>query len=89
MLVSFLAVVALTPAKKPEWEEELPLGGPSQPDGPFPDGAADEPFADAPAGRAFSDTPPLGTWRGHDRPLVSTVGRRFVFGASSEQMDET
>jgi uncharacterized protein involved in exopolysaccharide biosynthesis len=89
MLVSFLAVVALTPAKKPEWEDELPLGGPSEPDGPFPDTPADEPFTDAPAGTPFTDTPSLGTWRGHDRPLVATVGRRFVFGASSEQMDET
>jgi uncharacterized protein involved in exopolysaccharide biosynthesis len=89
MLVSFLAVVALTPAKKPEWEEELPLGGPSQPDRPFADTSADEPFAEAPAGRSFPDTPSLGTWRGNDRPLVATVGRRFVFGASSEQMDET
>lgn len=89
MLVSFLAVVALTPAKKPEWEEELPLGGPSQPDGLFPDTSADEPFADAPAGTSFPDTPSLGTWRSNERPLVATVGRRFVFGASSEQMDET
>jgi uncharacterized protein involved in exopolysaccharide biosynthesis len=89
MLVSFLAVVALTPAKKPEWEEELPLGGPSESDGRFPDPSSDEPFADAPAGTPFTDPPTLGSWRGHDRPLVATVGRRFVFGASSEQMDET
>jgi len=28
LLVSFLAVVALTPAKKEAWEDELPIGGP-------------------------------------------------------------
>lgn len=34
MLVSFLAVVLLTPAKKEEWEDELPLGNPLSPEVP-------------------------------------------------------
>jgi uncharacterized protein involved in exopolysaccharide biosynthesis len=34
LLVSFLAVVALTPAKKELWEDELPIGGPFVPDVP-------------------------------------------------------
>jgi uncharacterized protein involved in exopolysaccharide biosynthesis len=90
MLASFLAVVAMTPAKKEDWEDELPLGRPSERGGsdeadeasaePFPVGSTDAPFPDA------SSTP---NWRGHDRPLVATAGRRFVFGMSSEQMDET
>jgi uncharacterized protein involved in exopolysaccharide biosynthesis len=33
-LVSFLAAVALTPAKKETWEDELPIGGPLVPDLP-------------------------------------------------------
>jgi len=84
VLASLLAVVAMTPAKKEEeWVEELPLGGPADPDAP------DEAFPDTAAGDPFEETPTNGAWRGHDRPLVATVGRRFVFGASSEQMDET
>jgi uncharacterized protein involved in exopolysaccharide biosynthesis len=34
VLVSFLAIVALTPAKKEAWEDELPIGGPFGPDVP-------------------------------------------------------
>ena len=92
-LASFLAVVAMTPAKKEEWEDELPIGRPSEPDVP-----ADPPFVEAPtaepvpegsAAESSPDASSTPTWRGHDRPLVATAGRRFVFGMSSEQMDET
>ena len=42
LLVSFLAVVALTPAKKEVWEDELPIGNQLGPDvppaDPFPAG---------------------------------------------------
>ena len=90
MLASFLAIVAMTPAKKEQWEDELPLGGPSDLDGADdPDGATVDPFPDSPDGDPFPDAPPMPSWRGHDRPLVATAGRRFVFGMSSEQMDET
>jgi uncharacterized protein involved in exopolysaccharide biosynthesis len=34
LLVSFLAVVAMTPAKKEVWEDELPIGGPFAPNVP-------------------------------------------------------
>jgi len=34
LLVSFMAVVALTPVKKEVWEDELPIGGPFVPDVP-------------------------------------------------------
>ena len=37
VLVSFLAVVALTPGKKEAWEDELPIAGPLAPDVPSPD----------------------------------------------------
>jgi uncharacterized protein involved in exopolysaccharide biosynthesis len=37
VLVSFLAVVALTPAKKEAWEDELPIGRSLVPDVPRPD----------------------------------------------------
>jgi uncharacterized protein involved in exopolysaccharide biosynthesis len=80
-LVSFLAIVAMTPAKKEEWEDELPLGRPSDPD--------DGPFPDSPDGEQFADAPSVPAWPGHERSLVATAGRRFVFGMSSEQMDET
>src|SRR4051794_21891558 len=40
LLVSFLAVVALTPAKKEAWEDELPIGAPLSPDGPPADPSA-------------------------------------------------
>jgi uncharacterized protein involved in exopolysaccharide biosynthesis len=80
VLASFLAIVAMTPSKKEEWEDELPLGRPADLDRSDDDDASVEPFGDEPA---------AATWRGHDRPLVATAGRRFVFGMSSEQMDES
>jgi hypothetical protein len=89
-LASFLAVVAMTPAKKEEWEDELPLGSPTDLDGPGdPDGAVVEHFPGGSADESFPAPPSMPAWRGHDRPLVATAGRRFVFGMSSEQMDET
>lgn len=90
-LASFLAVVAMTPAKKEqEWEDELPLGHPSGLDRPADsDRPTAEPFPSGSAGDPFPDGPSMPSWRGHDRPLVATAGRRFVFGMSSEQMDET
>lgn len=89
-LASFLAVVAMTPAKKEEWEDELPLGSPTGLDGPGdPDGAGVEHFPGGSADESFPAPPSMPAWRGHDRPLVATAGRRFVFGMSSEQMDET
>jgi len=54
LLVSFLAVVALTPAKRELWEDELPLGGPL-PSDPFRGGApgpASSPAQSSPAAAA-------------------------------------
>lgn len=49
LLVSFLAVVLLTPAKKEAWEDEIPIGGPFGPDvprpGPFGAGSSNGPTA--------------------------------------------
>jgi uncharacterized protein involved in exopolysaccharide biosynthesis len=89
LLASFLAVVALTPAKE-EWEDELPLGRPADPDrfGHL-DGAAAEPFPGASSEQPFPDDPAGARLRGRGRPLVARTGRRLVFGMTSEQMDET
>jgi uncharacterized protein involved in exopolysaccharide biosynthesis len=82
LLVSFLAVVALTPAKREVWEDELPLGRPSGLDG-SPEGS----FPEAP-GEPFPGASSVPTGWGQDRSLVATAGRRFILGNSSEQMDE-
>jgi uncharacterized protein involved in exopolysaccharide biosynthesis len=74
LLVSFLAVVALTPAKKESWEDELPLGRPSGLDGAL--------------GTSFPERPPVPTGLGRDGPLVAAAERRFGFGTTSGQMDE-
>lgn len=74
LLVSFLAVVALTPAKKEPWEDELPLGQPLAPDRP-------------PAG-AFHTPPSAPTAFGQHRPRLSTGERRFSFRSGSEQVDD-
>ena len=63
LLVSFLAVVALTPAKKEVWEDELPIGGPL-----FPDVPPADPF---PAG-----SPGVPTTPERSAPASAAVGRR-------------
>ncbi len=72
LLVSFLAVVALTPAKKESWEDELPIGSPLGPDGP-----PANPFrAEGPVGATGSaHATPGATAFGHRR--LSLGDRRF------------
>jgi|GEM_PF-3300893 len=71
-VVSFLAVMALTPARKEAWEDELPIGGPPAPHapspGPFPDGS---PGAPAPGPGAVPGAALLG------QPRLSLGERRF------------
>jgi hypothetical protein len=74
VLVSFLAVVALTPAKKEAWEDELPMGGPFVPEVPPAD-----PFRAGPRGvpTAFAQSAPLATAAG--QPRLTLGDRRFQF----------
>jgi len=83
LLVSFLAVVALTPAKKEAWEDELPTGAPFVPSvppvDPFRAGATGVPMASA-----HSAQPATGAR--HSR--LSLGDRRFQVGARSEPTQE-
>lgn len=84
LLLSFLVVVALTPAKKEVWEDELPLGTPLAPNGATDTfrGQGSVPTA---AGNGQSDLP---TAVGQDGPGLSTSERRFVFIRPSKQTDD-
>lgn len=83
LLISFLAVVAMTPAKKEAWEDELPLGNPRRSDLPPAD-----PFRAAP--------PVVATPSAHSSPGTSALGerrlslghRRFQLRAQSAPTDE-
>jgi hypothetical protein len=71
LLVSFLAVVALTPAKKESWEDELPIGSPLGPVLPTTD-----PFRAKSPGAAAASPHPTGTTAfGHRRLFLGD--RRF------------
>jgi hypothetical protein len=74
VLVSFLAVVLLTPAKKEAWEDELPIGGPFAPDVPraHPLRAASPAVPTAPA----QSTPPAPI--GGGQPRLSLADRGFA-----------
>jgi hypothetical protein len=82
LLVSFLAVVALTPAKKELWEDELPIGGPLFPDVPS------DPFGAASPGvpTATEDSALASTWSG--QPRLSLGERRFQFRTRSAHNEE-
>jgi uncharacterized protein involved in exopolysaccharide biosynthesis len=73
LLVSFLAVVALTPAKKEVWEDELPVGKPILPDrdlsSPLPDRELSSPQDENGTGSL-------------------SAKRRFALPHSSEKVDE-
>ena len=72
LLASILAVVALTPAKKEMWEDELPIGKTFVPDVPPGDPL---PF-------------PMQSSPGQERPRLATGGRQFVFRGSSEHVED-
>lgn len=81
MLVSFLAVVLLTPAKKEVWEDELPIGnGNGKPFVP------DVPPADPLPFPMQSSSMPTGV--GPGRPRVAVGGRVFV-RSPSEQIEDS
>jgi uncharacterized protein involved in exopolysaccharide biosynthesis len=84
LLVSFLAVVALTPAKKEVWEDELPIGGPLVPNVP----PADPFFRAASPGvpTAPAQAAPAATAVG--QPQLSLGNRRFQFRNSSPRTEE-
>ena len=86
LLVSFLAVVALTPAKKEVWEDELAIGGPLVPDVP----PADPFHAPSPAvPTAPAQSAPAATGAGGLRALLGE--RRFqgrISAAPTEDEDE-
>lgn len=83
LLVSFLAVVILTPVKKEEWEDELPIGGPFAPDvppaDPFRTGSPRGPTAPA-------RSTPAPTAAG--QPRLSLGDRRFQFRTTSAPTEE-
>jgi hypothetical protein len=77
LLISFLAVVALTPAKKEAWEDELPVGTPFVPDVPPADPL---PFP-MQSSTARSEA-------GQERPRLAVGGRIFVRSASEPTEDQ-
>jgi uncharacterized protein involved in exopolysaccharide biosynthesis len=83
LLVSILAVVALTPAKKEVWEDELPIGGPFVPDvppaDPVPGWSPGVPTAPA-------QSTPATTASGRSR--LSLGDRPFQFGGPSAPPEE-
>jgi uncharacterized protein involved in exopolysaccharide biosynthesis len=80
-LVSFLAVVALTPARKEVWEDELPTGGPFGPNVPPGDSGAGSPRVPALAGSARSPA-------AAGQPRLSLGDRRFQFRSPSAPTEE-
>ncbi len=87
-LLSFLIVVAITPAKKELWEDELPLGTPLDPSSPPADAFRRQapmatPFAHTHSSDAQSPVPAA---VGQPGPrLLSSGERRFTFRRPSEQ----
>ena len=83
LLVSFLAVVALTPAKKEVCEDELPIGRPFAPDvppaDPFRAGSPRVPTA--PARSTLAPT-------AVGQPRLSVGDRRFQFRSPSAPTEE-
>jgi uncharacterized protein involved in exopolysaccharide biosynthesis len=83
LLVSFLAVVALTPAKKEVWEDELPIGGPIAPN-----------VAPADPVRAGSPRVPVAPVRSTEMPTavgqarLSLGDRRFQFRTPSATTED-
>jgi uncharacterized protein involved in exopolysaccharide biosynthesis len=82
-LVSFLAVIALTPKKKEKWEDELPIGKPFGPDVPSADSfRAGSPRV--PTAPARSNGVPAAVGRSR----LSLGDRRFQFRSPSAHTDE-
>jgi uncharacterized protein involved in exopolysaccharide biosynthesis len=77
LLVSLLAVVALTPAKKEAWEDELPVGTPFVPDAP--------PADPLPFHMQSSSMP---SEAGQERPRLAAGGRIFVRSTPERIEDE-
>src|SRR5262249_1722796 len=73
LLVSFLAVVALTPAKKEVWEDELPIGGPFAPDGPPAGLCRTGSNGTGPKGTGSNGVPAA---PGPSTPVATAAGRR-------------
>jgi uncharacterized protein involved in exopolysaccharide biosynthesis len=82
LLVSFLAVVALTPAKKEVWEDELPIGEPFFPDMPSAEPSPAESPSVATAPRPSTPAPTA------VRPRLVVGERRFQFRAPSAHIEE-
>jgi uncharacterized protein involved in exopolysaccharide biosynthesis len=84
LLVSFLAVVFLTPARKEVWEDELPIGGPVAPHvppaDPFRPGSNGDGVRTTPARSASAPTA-VG-------PRLSLGDRRFQFRTQSAPTEE-
>ncbi len=77
LLVSILAVVMLTPAKKEMWEDELPIGKPL-----VPDVAPTDPLP------FRMQSSPVPTEFDQERPRVAAGGRQFVFRSPSEHVED-
>jgi hypothetical protein len=83
LLVSFLAVVAMTPAKKEAWEDELPLDKPFISDVPPAD-----PFPAESSAVATEFDQPTAAPVSTGRPLVSAGDRRFRFWSGSAPSED-
>jgi uncharacterized protein involved in exopolysaccharide biosynthesis len=83
LLVSFLAVVALTPTKKEAWEDELPIAKGSLSDVPSGDSVRAKSPA-APNGVAHTSPVPTAV----DQLRLSMGERRFSFRSPSAPVDE-
>jgi hypothetical protein len=83
LLVSILAVVLLTPAKKEVWEDELPIGGPFVPDVPPAD-----PFRAGSPGVPAAPARPAPAATAAAQPRLSLGDRRFRFRATSPPAEE-
>jgi uncharacterized protein involved in exopolysaccharide biosynthesis len=83
LLASFLAVVALTPARKEVWEDELPIGGPFAPNVPPADPVrAGSPRVPVAPVRSVEMPTPVG------HPGLSLGDRRFQFRTPSAPTDD-
>jgi uncharacterized protein involved in exopolysaccharide biosynthesis len=84
-LLSFLIVVAITPAKKQSWEDELPMGTPFPSNMPPADPFPGRPV---PAAPGKGHTPAQAATGHHNGPLMARGERRFIFRRPSEQVED-
>ena len=85
-LLSFLIVVAITPAKKEMWEDELPMGTPFPSDMPPADPFRGRPSVPPASANGHSRVPAAASH--HDGPGLSRGERRFTFRRPSEQIED-